>query len=148
MPHVGRLLAVVALLAAAGGIARWRGRLADDVRALTLARDREAVMRVATEEVTARDRVRLALARARAVPFDSAPPHLALVLADGRLTLERGAVVLRTMRVVAQGPPGVRPLAAIGASGLRVGDESWPLDSADLAALRRTLAPGHVVYVH
>jgi len=148
MSRTGRVLAVVALLAAAGGVAQERVRLMSEVQALGDARTREAVMRAATEEATARERVRLALARARAVPFDSAPPHLALALADGRLTLERGTVVLRTMPLVARGPAGVWTVSASDSTGIRIGDEPLDLPAADRVALALVLRPGHRVYVH
>lgn len=148
MPRAVRILAVVALVATALGVARRREQLTVELEALGLARAHASVMRTATEEATARERVRLALARARAVPFDSAPPHLALALADGQLTLERGAVVLRAMPLVARGSVGVWSLVSVDSTGLQLEAEHLDLPVADRVALGLVLRPGHRVYVH
>lgn len=59
------------------------------------------------------DRIRLALERARSASAKDAVAHLALELGDGRLSLERGEIVLRATAVRSAVPRGVHLVESI-----------------------------------
>lgn len=150
-----RLLPML-LLALAGGAsvggavlaARWT----EAARSATVQTDalRDATRR--TRELVARAEVRLALERARLTPYDSAPVHLVVSRADGRLTLGRGPVILRRAALVTAASIGLDRVVAVGAAGVDLADAgrldaAAGLTPADLAVLRRLVRPGVVVYV-
>lgn len=66
------------------------------------------------------DRIRLALERARSVSAKEAATHLALELGDGRLSLERGEIVLRATAVRSAVPRGVHLVEAIEPKRIRL----------------------------
>ena len=105
-----------------------------------------------TRELVARAEVRLALERARLTPYDSAPVHLVLSRADGRLTLGRGAIILRRASLVTAAAVGLDRVVTVGAEGVDLADggrldAAAGLTPADLAVLRRLVRPGAIVYV-
>ncbi|MBM3885695.1 MAG: hypothetical protein FJ361_07625 [Gemmatimonadetes bacterium] len=78
--------------------------------------------------------------------------HLVLSRTDGRLRVERGAVILRTAGLVTAAPIGVDTVRSVGltALGLATGgrlDATAGLSAADLVVLRRVVRIGTVVYV-
>jgi len=109
------------------------------------------------------DRIRLALERARSTPSKDATPHLALGLGDGRLSLERGEIVLRATTVRAAVPRGAHTVEAIDAKGIKLSggftllpvaaDDSTAaaagtvrVPRADFDAMRPNLAVGATAY--
>lgn len=104
------------------------------------------------EEAVAAARVRLALDRARLIPYDEAPVHLVVSRSDASLRLERGPIVLRTANLVTVAVVGIDTVTAVTASGVsfvRGGrfDAASGLSRADLAAVHRLVRVGALVYV-
>lgn len=105
-----------------------------------------------TRDLVAQAEVRLALERARLTPYDSAPVHLVLSRADGRLTLGRGPVILRRASLVTAAAVGLDRVVTVDADGVELAhggrlDAVAGLTAADLAVLRRLVRLGTVVYV-
>ena len=145
------LLALAGLGAVSIGGARAAARWERETRAAVAEATTEQVATRRLEEEVARARVRLALEHARLAPYDSAPVHLVISRADGRLGVERGSVLLRTAGIVTASPIGVDTVRSVGAAGLGLGggrlDAAAGLSAADLAVLRRLVRVGTVVYV-
>ncbi len=152
LPRLALLLSLAGLGAASIGGAALEARWARETRAAVAdagALGRE-VRRI--DDELAHARVRLALEHARSASYDAASVHLVVSRADGRLSAERGSVVLRTMGVITAAPSGVDTVRAVSAEdivfagGGRV-DAAAGLTAADLAALRRLVRVGAVLYV-
>lgn len=89
------------------------------------------------EEAVARVRVRILPEQARLTPYDAAPVHLVLSRTDGRLRVERGAVILRTAGLVTTAPIGVDTVRSVGCIRTR---------NADTEALAPLVPVGTQVY--
>jgi hypothetical protein len=158
---------LAALLAVAGGLAvRHAASVRGEVERLEESQAEFALERDAAEAALRAERIRLALERARTVPFAEAAPYLELILEDGRLVLGRGEARLRELAVEVALAPGIRavervePEAIVLADGMtlrRVGADSLPAATvpgeilvlrADFAALRAVLRAGDIAYVH
>jgi len=112
---------------------------------------------------TAVDRIRLALERARSRPARGAQAHLALVISDSTLTLERGDIVLRTALAKSDVPRGVHMVALVAADRITLeggivlepnvpGDSVLPagtirVQRSDFEAIRPNLRAGHMAYL-
>jgi hypothetical protein len=152
LPRLALMLSLAGLGAVSIGGAALEARWARETRAVVAdagALGRE-VRRI--DDELAHARVRLALEHARSASYDAAPVHLVVSRADGRLSAERGSVVLRTMGLITVAPIGVDTVRSVGAQDIvfagsgRV-DAVAGLTAADLAALRRLVRVGTVLYV-
>lgn len=162
-----RALVVAATVLAVGSAALLQARrdLRDDIDRLGAAADsarRGADDAMLQQEV---DRIRLQLERARVRPSRGTEPHLALAITDGQLTLERGDVLLRTVRADVAVGRGLRTIASVTPDEIvlsdsariyasaAAGDSSPPrprsvrVRPADFAAVAPNVRAGHRVFV-
>lgn len=112
-PRIALILVAAALALGSGALFRHRGTLHAEIEGL-----KTAIAQADTGTVDARlalevDRVRVALEAARSAPAKGAEAHLALVLGDGLLTLERGDIVFRSTTVRSDVPRGVHVIEAV-----------------------------------
>lgn len=159
--------ALAVVLGATGVLAmRQAATLRAEVERLQESQEDFALERTAAEAALRGEQIRLALERAREVPFAEAAPYLELILEDGRLLLGKGEARLREVAVEVELAPGIRaieridPEAIVLADGLtlrRVRTDSIPATSppgeipvlrADFEALRAVLRVGDLAYVH
>ena len=162
-PRLILLGAVGALAVVSAGLLARRRALQEELVALRAASD-SAVEAAADARLAAEvDRIRLALEAARGEDAQRAPAHLALVLGEGLLTLERGDIVFRSATVQADVPRGIHAIERIEprlialAGGLRL-TPATPSDTgapaagtirvprADFDAIRPNLQPGQMAY--
>lgn len=162
-PRLILVVAVGALAIASAGLLARRRALQDELIVLRASSD-SAVEAAADARLAAEvDRIRLALEAARSEDAQRAPAHLALILGEGLLTLERGDIVFRSATVVADVPRGIHAIERIEprlialAGGLRI-TPAAPTDSgppasgtirvprADFDAIRPNLLPGQMAY--
>lgn len=162
-PRLVLVVAAGALALASAGLLTRRRALRDEIEGLRLASD-SAVAAAADARLAAEvDRIRLALEAARGEDAQRAPAHLALVLGEGLLTLERGDIVFRSATVVADVPRGIHAVERIEprlialAGGIRIvpaapDDTAAPaagtirVPRADFDAIRPNLQPGQMAY--
>ena len=114
-PRLALSLAAAVLALAAGLLLQRRVALRTELAALRTAiaqADSGATDAALAAEV---DRVRVALEGARGKPAKGADAHLALVIGDGLLTLERGDIVFRSALVSADVPRGVHVIDSVEA---------------------------------
>ena len=154
-------LAVTLGLGSVAQVVRRRALHAEIV-AIGVAREAATALAGDARLITEVERIRFALEQARSQPAKSADAHLALVLTDGQLTLERGDIVFRTVTVQAEVARGVHLVEQVEerlitlSGGVRLlpvaTDSSAPargeirVPRADFLAIRPNLKPGQMAY--
>lgn len=164
--RAGLILAALALALASALLLQYRRDLRAEHASLVAARMAADSATVDAGLQAGVDRVRFQLEAARVRSTGGLPePHLALALTDGRLTLERGDVVLRAADVVADAPAGVHEVLAVTSRGIVLSDSvrivpvTGPGDDgmaprtirvarADFAAILPNVRAGQRAFIH
>lgn len=130
--RAGTILAALGLALASALLLQYRRDLRAEHAALGAARAAADSLAVDARLQAEVDRVRLQLEASRVRVAGPPPePHLALALTDGRLTLERGDIVLRSASVAADAPIGVHTVLEVTPRGIVLSDSVRVVPAAD-----------------